>query len=88
MLRSFAFNTLAHHWAIGLPLTPVVLLLLRRRDCRPFMRLLLARPLWWLGARFLGLPDASAGYARFRERAVAKWEALLLGEKPNRDGCS
>jgi hypothetical protein len=43
------------------------------------VRLLLAKPLWWLAARLLSVPDASARYAKFRIRALAKWEDFLLG---------
>jgi hypothetical protein len=84
MLRPFDFSALAGHWSVGLSVVLATLHLVRMGSRRPFLRLLLARPLWWLAARLLALPDASARYARFRDRAIAKWEALLLGEGPNR----
>lgn len=83
MLRSFVFSELSDHWVIALPLALAALQIRRRRSRRPFLRLLLARPLWWLAARLLALPDASAAYARFAERAMATWETLLLSEEHN-----
>jgi hypothetical protein len=83
MLRSFDSSALVAHWPVGLSVVLAALHLIRMGSRRPFLRLLLARPLWWLAARFLAVPSASARYARFCDRAIAKWEALLLGEGPN-----
>ena len=83
MLRSFDFSALAGYWSVGLSVVLATLHLVRMCSRRSFLRIPLARPLWWLAARFLALPDASARYARFRDRAIAKWEALLLGERPD-----
>jgi hypothetical protein len=43
------------------------------------LRLLLARPLWWLAVRLLAVPDADVRYTKFRARVLARWEDFLLG---------
>lgn len=48
----------------------------------PFIRILLARPLWWMAARLLGIPDAAVRYEQFRIKALASWEAFLLSGDP------
>ena len=52
---------------------------LTKREPRVVVRLLAARPLWWLAARLLAVPDASARYVEFRKKALTKWEDFLLG---------
>lgn len=52
---------------------------LTRRERRIVVRLLLARPLWWLAARLLSVPDARDRYSKFSVEALAKWEDFLLG---------
>jgi hypothetical protein len=80
MLRSFYFSSIVDLATIATVLG-VRCLALSRLIRRPIVRVLFARPLWWLAARMLALPDASARYAQFRERAMARWENLLLDEE-------
>lgn len=83
MLRLFGSGALTDYCAVGLSAVLVVVRFAIRRRRRPFVRVLLARPLWWLAARLLAVPDAHARYASFRDRALVRWEALLLGEEPD-----
>lgn len=57
---------------------------LRRPRCP--VRLLLARPLWHLGAWAIGVPDRARRYRRFREDALHAWEEWLLGDTPRHRG--
>lgn len=45
-----------------------------------FVRLLLARPLWWLAAWLLAVPNRQSRYAKFRATALVRWEDFLLGK--------
>jgi hypothetical protein len=69
VLRFFDFTMLASASAGATYASKVTLRILR---------LLLARPLWWLAAHLLAVPDASARYVEFRNKALAKWEDFLL----------
>jgi hypothetical protein len=78
VLRSFDFIVAADLLAGGAS-TFVRHFICRRRLCVA-LRLLLARPLWWLAARFLSVADLHDRYSQFSTRALAKWESLLLGD--------
>jgi len=80
MLRSSDFWVLVIQSVIGVSAWLSARRLVPGRERRPFIRVLFARPLWWLAAWLLAVPDASARYARFRVRALARWETLLLAE--------
>jgi hypothetical protein len=79
VLRFFDFIELASASAGATCIIKAVWRILTKSEHRVVVRLLLARPLWWLGARLLSVPDARARYAKFRVKALAKWEDLLLG---------
>ena len=78
MLRSFDFILIADLLAGGM--STFIKGFIRRRKRFVALRLLIARPLWWLGARFLSVSDRSNRYEQFSVRALEKWEGLLLGE--------
>jgi hypothetical protein len=80
MLRSFCLSPVVDSAAIAIAMVLGARRLGFKLIRRPIIRVLLARPLWWLGARMLALPSASAGYAQFRDRAMVRWENLLLDE--------
>jgi hypothetical protein len=52
----------------------------------PLVRILLARPLWWTAAWLLRIPEAALRYEQFAPKALAKWEAFLIGDDPHYDG--
>lgn len=81
MLRSFDFILLADALAIGAP--AVLKHLVRRGKRHVVLRLLLARPLWWMAVRLLTTPDPRARYEQFSTRVLAKWEDFLLGDDEN-----
>lgn len=91
MLPSFLLTAPIHGWSIGFGAIILVIALKRmfsRRERYVTLRLLLARPLWWLAARMLALPDAEARYKEFGVKALARWEGYLLDNRPDRDGKS
>jgi hypothetical protein len=55
--------------------------ILARSERRIVLRLLLARPLWWLVARLLAVPDAHVRYTKFSVQVMAKWEDFLLDRR-------
>lgn len=83
MLPSFDFSTCIDQWILGTTAALTLLRLTWRCTRCSFVRVVLSRPLWWLGARLLAVPDASARYAHFRDQALARWEALLLDGEPD-----
>jgi hypothetical protein len=80
MLRSFNSAELANASMSGAWVIMIIWWVLRRRTYFVVVRLLLARPLWWLAIRLLSVPDARTRYAEFSEKMLAKWEGFLLGE--------
>jgi hypothetical protein len=66
MLRSFDVGPLLDPSLFGLSGFLILRRLVRRTERGSFMRVPLARPLWYLGARLLGVPDASTHYQQFR----------------------
>lgn len=75
-------------FAVGLGSTGLITIVKRARRprvahvARP-LRLLLARPLWWLAACALGVREPYTRYEQFRDRALAMWEQWLLSEPPS-----
>jgi hypothetical protein len=79
MLRSFNFVELADASMSGAWVVMTAWRVLNRRARFVVVRLLLARPLWWLAIRLLSVPDAHTRYAEFSLKMLAKWEDFLLG---------
>jgi hypothetical protein len=79
VLRSFDFLQVADALMSGAWVVGTVWRLVTKRARFAAARVLIARPLWWLAARLLSVPNASARYADFSARALAKWEDFLLG---------
>ncbi len=79
MLRFFDFIGFAGASAGVTYVVKAVRRILVGGERRIVVRLLLARPLWWLAARLLSVPDARARYAKFSVKVLAKWEDFLLG---------
>lgn len=48
------------------------------------VKVLAARPLWFLGAWALGISNARAGYEQLRDQASSQWQQWLL-DTPNAD---
>jgi hypothetical protein len=69
----------------------VVTALRRAKNSQPGshipIRVLLARPLWWLGAWALGAPRTPARYAQFRDEAFSAWEQWLLSAPSDHGSC-
>jgi hypothetical protein len=82
MLRSFGFGHSGELLTGGVcaltVLRHVLGRVMSRRGYHAVVRLLLARPLWWLGAYLLSMPDAQSRYAEFQVKALKKWEDVLL----------
>lgn len=86
MLPSFVLAVLWHGWPMGLwALATILKHIFGRRKRHPALRLLIARPLWWLAAHALAVPDAKARYEEFRGKALARWEGYLLDSRPDRE---
>lgn len=81
MLRSFDFIALANASMCGMWISTTIWRALRGRKRRAVVRLLLARPLWWLAILLLSVPDAQARYAEFRSKVLTEWEDILLGRR-------
>lgn len=81
MLRSFEFIDLANASMCGAWIFTTIWRVLRGSERRAVVRLLLARPLWWLAVLLLSVPDAQARYAEFRSKVLAEWEDALLGRR-------
>jgi hypothetical protein len=79
VLRSFDFILAADLLAGGA--STFVRHFIHRRNLFVALRLLLARPLWWLAARFLSVSDRQGRYNQFSTRALARWESFLLGDE-------
>jgi len=81
MLRSFDLVALVDRSVVGVAAILGVLRIASWWRRQPVVRLMLARPLWWLAARMLAVPDVDARYPDFRDRVLARWEALLLDDQ-------
>jgi hypothetical protein len=79
VLRFLGFAELASVLASATFIVKTACRILIKGERHIVIRLLLARPLWWLAARLLSVPDARDRYAEFRVKALAKWEDFLLG---------
>jgi hypothetical protein len=79
VLRSFGFIALADTSICGAWAIAALSRVLRKSKRCAVVRLLFARPLWWLFAWSHSVPDAQTRYAEFRLKALAKWEDFLLG---------
>jgi hypothetical protein len=79
VLRYLSFVELANASMCGAWVARNFWRVLKTGNRRPVLRLLFARPLWWLAVRLLSVPDAQARYARFSADVLAKWEDTLLG---------
>jgi hypothetical protein len=81
MLRSFNFVELADASMSGAWVVTTVWRALNRRTRFGVVRLILARPLWWLAIWLLSVPDARTRYAEFTVKVLVKWEYFLLGDQ-------
>jgi hypothetical protein len=85
VLPSFVLAALERGWRMGLWVLAAILKhILDRRKRYPVLRLLIARPLWWLAAHALAVPGAEARYEEFRGKALARWKGYLLDSRPDR----
>ena len=83
MLRSIDFVLVADLLAGGISTFMRRFLLGRKRLLA--LRILTARPMWWLAARCLAVSDAHRRYKQFGIRALEAWENLLLGDDKGKD---